>query len=228
MNTAEKAEQLKQVTQKMEQDVEKLPLVKEAKEVVPSEGNPDAQIMFIGEAAGYHEYVQRRPFVGLAGKLLTKTLEEVGLRRQEVFIANMLRCRPPNNRDPLPEEIAAYAPYLDAEIDIIEPKIIATLGRFSMGKFLPLVKISQVHGQPRWVDWPASPNRGEKGKKILIMPLYHPAAALRSTQLLNTFKADFAKLPQLLNTLNGTPAHESKPTTESKPEEPQNQQLSLI
>ncbi len=216
----DKVAQLQQVRQQLEQDAPKLPLVQTARETVPGEGNPSAEIMFIGEAAGYHESVQRRPFVGLAGKLLDKTLAENNLRREDVYISNVVKTRPPQNRDPLPEEIAAYAPYLDAEIDIIEPKIIATLGRFSMGKFLPLVKISQVHGQPRWIEW--------KQRKILIMPLYHPAAALRSTQLLNTFKADFAKLPQLLNTLNGTTVSALKPAEESKPEVPQTQQLSLI
>lgn len=212
----DKAQRLLKVRQKLEQDAPKLPLVQSAKDTVPGEGNPEAEIMFIGEAAGYHESVQRRPFVGLAGQLLNKTLIENGLKREEVYISNILKARPPNNRDPLPEEIDAYAPYLDAEINIIQPKIIATLGRFSMGKFLPFVKISQVHGQPRWIDW--------KGRKILIMPLYHPAAALRSTQLLNVFKADFAKLPQLLKTINEPPAPEPEPEIT----EPETQQLSLI
>lgn len=211
-----KTEQLQAVRTKLEQDAPKLPLAKTAKDTVPGEGNPDADIMFIGEAAGYHESVQRRPFVGLAGQLLNKTLIENGLNREDVYISNVVKTRPPSNRDPLPEEIDAYRPYLDEEIDIIEPKIIATLGRFSMGKFLPLVKISQVHGQPRWIDW--------KNKKILIMPLYHPAAALRSTQLLNTFKADFSKLPQLLKTINEPPIPEPDPEII----EPTTHQLSLI
>ena len=133
----DKAQQLLAVRTRLETNALNLPLVQTAKDTVPGEGNPNAEIMFIGEAAGYHESVQRRPFVGLAGQLLNKTLIANGLKREDVYISNVVKTRPPQNRDPLPEEIAAYAPYLDAEIDIIEPKIIATLGRFSMGKFLP-------------------------------------------------------------------------------------------
>ena len=185
-----KKQQLANLVREMEAAAEKLPLTKNARDIVPPEGNLDADVMFIGEAAGYHESVQRRPFVGVAGKLLTQTLTEIGLPREQVWISNVLKCRPPDNRDPLPEEIAAYALYLDQEIAIIKPKIIVTLGRFSMGKFLPGVKISQVHGQARWIDW--------RGMKILLVPMYHPAAALRAGEVLRQFKADFDKLKQIL------------------------------
>lgn len=213
----DKSTALLEVRQKLEADAGKLPLTQVAQDTVPGEGNPEAQIMFIGEAAGFHESVARRPFVGLAGKLLNKCLEEIGITRESVYITNVLKVRPPANRDPEPAEIAAYAPYLDAEIDIIKPKIIATLGRFSMGKFLPEAKISQVHGQPRWVDY--------KTQKILILPLYHPAAALRAGNILQAFKADFAQIPQLLQTLNNPQPQPPEPQT---PIEPHAQQLNLI
>ena len=153
--------------------------------------------------------------MGVAGKLLTQTLQEIGLRREEVWISNMLKCRPPNNRDPLPEELAAYSAYLDREVDIIEPKVIVTLGRFSMGKFLPGVKISQVHGQARWMDW--------QGRKILVVPMYHPAAALRAGEVMRQFKADFGKLRDMINKIDNISAEEAPAAVEEKPA-----QLSLI
>lgn len=221
-----KTQKLQKIRQQLEADAPNLPLAKTAQNTVPGEGNPDAQVMFIGEAAGYHESVARRPFVGRAGQLLTRTLQEVGIPRETVYISNILKVRPPDNRDPLPEEIDAYKPYLDKEIEIIKPKIIATLGRFSMAKFLGQeVKIGQVHGQPRWVDW--------QGKKILIMPMYHPAAALRGGFVMGEFKKDFAKLPQLLDTINNKPNGELQPEASSEeaktePEKPTDQQLKLI
>ena len=211
----ERQVQLAALIKEMEAAAGELPLTKVARDIVPPEGNPNAEIMFIGEAAGYHESVQRRPFVGVAGKLLTQTLQEIGLRREEVWISNMLKCRPPNNRDPLPEELAAYSAYLDREIDIIEPKVIVTLGRFSMGKFLPGVKISQVHGQARWMDW--------QGRKILVVPMYHPAAALRAGEVMRQFKADFGKLRDMINKIDNISAEEAPAAVEEKPA-----QLSLI
>ena len=198
----DKKQLLDDLVKEMEAAAGKLPLTKKATDIVPPEGNPDAEVMFIGEAAGYHESVQRRPFVGAAGKLLTITLEEIGIQREDVFIANMLCCRPPNNRHPLPEELAAYGVYLDREIEIIEPKIIVTLGRFSMGKFLPGAKISQVHGQARWINW--------RGRKILIVPMYHPAAALRAGEVMRQFKTDFGKLKQIIDNLHNVPKKEVK------------------
>ena len=140
-------ELLKKNRNRLEKDVNKLPLAKNISDIVPPEGNSDALVMFIGEAAGYHEHLKRRPFVGVAGKLLTKSLEEVGMIRDEVWISNVLKVRPPGNRDPLPEEIEAYRPYLDEEINIIKPKIIVTLGRFSMAKFIPNSYISTEREQ---------------------------------------------------------------------------------
>lgn len=217
-----KVARLKKVRKKLEQDATKLPLAEFAKDTVPGEGNPDADIMFIGEAAGYHEHVQRRPFVGRAGKLLDQSLQDIRIPRAKVYISNILKVRPPNNRDPLPEEIDAYRPYLDKEIEIIQPKIIATLGRFSMGKFIPDVKISQVHGRPRWTEF--------NGQKLLIMPMYHPAAALRNGFVMQHFKQDFSKLPNLLETISQSSNGEINPSAESEqtPAENPDKQLSLI
>lgn len=159
---------------------------------VPGEGNPDAQIMFIGEAPGFNEDRQGRPFVGQAGKLLEKVIQEnLGLQRQDVYITNIVKFRPPDNRDPLPDEIAACRNWLDKQIQIIKPQIIATLGRFSMGKFIPDVTISRVHGQPRYVSF--------FDQKILIFPMYHPAAALRAGAVMTEFVADFDKLKALIS-----------------------------
>ncbi|OGY18868.1 MAG: hypothetical protein A2900_01480 [Candidatus Chisholmbacteria bacterium RIFCSPLOWO2_01_FULL_50_28] len=186
-------QELQKVMERLESDAQSLPLARSVKDIVPAEGNPQAQLMFIGEAAGYHEHVERRPFVGPAGKLLTRSLEENGLKREDVWISNILKVRPPQNRDPLPEEIEAYRTYLDEEIQIIKPKIIATLGRFSMGKFIPDVYITRIHGQAHRVEW--------KGRKIIIFPMYHPAAALRNQKIMEAYKADFVKLANVLQTL---------------------------
>lgn len=167
-----------------------LPLVSLAHEIVPGEGNPMAEIMFIGEAAGRNELEQRRPFVGVAGRLLNRRLEAIGVRREDVYISNVVKTRPPNNRDPLPAEIQAYRAFLDAEIEIIDPKLIVTLGRFSMGKFLPEVKIGQVHGRVFQVEF--------NGKARFVMPLYHPAAALRRKLFLETFIQEFGRIPKVL------------------------------
>lgn len=147
--------------------------------------------MLIGEAPGYHESIQGRPFVGMAGKLLTQLLKFINLKRSEVFICNLLRHRPPENRGPLTEEIEACRPFLDEQIKIIDPKIIVTLGRFSMNKFLPGEYISKIHGQTRFVN--------VIGKKRVVMPMFHPAAALRSGEVLKKIKEDFQKIPKILS-----------------------------
>lgn len=184
--------------------------------------------MFIGEAAGYHELKQRRPFVGAAGLLLNRALTEVGLKRETVFIANLLKCRPPGNRDPRPEEIAAYRPYLDQEIEVIRPQIIATLGRYSLAKFLDnQVKISQVHGQPRWVNFPL---KNHPDYRVVVLPMYHPAAALRSASVKSIFLKDFKKLPQILERLNDEHDKIKKQIPKPKPKKQgkNSTQLSLI
>ncbi len=154
--------------------------------LVFGEGNPDAEVMFIGEAPGFYEDREGRPFVGLAGKLLNKLIEEVGWQREKVYITNIVKRRPPANRDPLPEEIKAYDPYLKTQIEILNPKIIATLGRFSMNYFLPYAKISKDQGEIFF--W----------QNKIVYPLYHPAAALRSTAVLEDLKKSFRKLPELI------------------------------
>ncbi len=184
------ADKLREVCQQLEADYKKLPLVSSAKDTVPGEGNPNAEIMFIGEAAGRNEALLRRPFVGLAGKLVDKQLEAIGIPRKEVYISNVVKCRPPDNRDPLPEEIAAFAPYLDREIEILDPKLIVTLGRFSMGKFIPDVKISMIHGRLHKVKF--------QGKMRFVLPFYHPAAALRQGKVMDMFIADFKKVQKIL------------------------------
>jgi DNA polymerase len=149
---------------------------------VPGEGPENASIMFIGEGPGFHENQQGKPFVGQAGKFLDELLANAGVKREDVFITNVVKCRPPGNRDPQPDELEACGKYLDRQIELINPKIIVTLGRFSMAKFFGAVKISQIHG---------------KSKKIgdrLIVAMYHPAAALHQPALKNTLLEDFSKL----------------------------------
>ncbi len=165
-------------------------LVKGTKHCVPGEGNPDADILFIGEAPGKDEDKSGRPFVGRSGQLLRSNIRRVGYKEEDVFIANVVKHRPPENRDPTPEEIAACAPYLDEQIKIIEPKLIVTVGRFSMGKFFPNEKISGIHGRVFKVVW--------GGKTYYVFPLYHPAAALRSTAMKQAFEKDFDKLPKVI------------------------------
>jgi DNA polymerase len=153
---------------------------------VPGEGPADARVMLIGEAPGWNEDQQGRPFVGAAGKFLNELLAKGGLRREEVFITNVVKSRPPGNRDPLPDEIAACAPFLERQIEVIDPDVIVTLGRFSMARWFPGERISKIHGKPKRVG------------RRLIVPMYHPAAALHQQALRETIEGDFAKLPGFL------------------------------
>lgn len=154
--------------------------------LVFGEGDPKAAVLFIGEAPGSNEDKLGRPFVGRAGKLLDSLIEEIGWQRSQVYITNIIKRRPPANRDPLPEEIEAYKPYLERQLQIIDPKVIVPLGRFAMAYFLPEGKISRDQGRVFW--W----------HDMLIMPVYHPAAALRRPDLVNDLRAAFAKLPRML------------------------------
>lgn len=191
----------------------KCPLHLARRKAVPGEGPANAEIMFIGEAPGFHENVQGRPFVGAAGKFLEELLAGIGMKREDVYITNVVKCRPPGNRDPEPEELAACAPYLDRQIQAIRPKVIVTLGRFSMAKFVPNAKISQIHGQPFKV-------RGQ-----LIVPMYHPAAALHQPSLRKVVEADFAHLPELIRRAEEIPETEIQEEASTK-EQPK--QLSLF
>lgn len=209
-----KQQKLEKITRRVAKCT-RCPLYKKAINPVPGEGSPKAEVMFIGEGPGYWEDQKGRPFVGQAGKLLDQLLQSIKLSRKEVFIGNMVKHRPPGNRDPLPGEIEACQPFLDEQIKIINPKIIVTLGRFSMAKFLPDEKISQIHGQARFVDW--------EGKKLIVLPMYHPAAALRRGEIRHQMKEDFQKIPQLLRSKPIIEIAE-EPTKKGKKEK----QLSLI
>ena len=160
-------------------------------QVVPGEGNPEAQILFIGEAPGAEEDKQGTPFVGAAGKFLNQMLEAIDLKREDVFIANVLKCRPPANRDPMPEEVAACWPWLLEQIKTIKPKLIVLLGRHAMEIFLPNQKISQIHGTAVRRELPGV------GKQVFYV-LYHPAAALYQGNLREVLLADFKKIPKVL------------------------------
>ena len=165
---------------------EKCALYHSRKKSVPGEGPAHSEIMFIGEGPGFYENEQGRPFVGAAGQFLDQLLAQAGLKRPDVWIGNVVKCRPPGNRDPEPEELAACDVYLERQIQAINPSIIITLGRYSMGKFMPGAKISAVHGQMRRV--------GER----YVIAMFHPAAALHQASLKPAILADFARLPQLL------------------------------
>lgn len=176
---------------------------------VPGEGPENAKIMFIGEGPGFNENQQGRPFVGAAGQFLEALLKSIGLKRSDVYICNVVKCRPPDNRDPLPAEIAACKDYLDRQIALIKPKLIVTLGRFSMAPYFPGESISKVHGQAR--------KRGEQ----VVVAMFHPAAALHQPKYKTEIEADFKKLPQYLASL--TQLEDKKETKPANPE-----QLSLF
>jgi len=155
--------------------------------LVFGEGNIDCDVMFIGEAPGANEDRLKRPFVGRGGQLLDSMIESIGWKRERVYITNIVKRRPPENRDPFPKEIEAYKPYLTRQIEIINPKVIVTLGRFSMNYFLPEAKITRDHGGVFRVE------------ERILYPVYHPAAALRSTAMLNVLREDFKKLPKIVS-----------------------------
>jgi uracil-DNA glycosylase family 4 len=177
---------------------------------VPGEGPEDADIMFIGEGPGFHEDRQGRPFVGAAGNYLNELLEKIGLNREQVYITNVVKCRPPGNRDPQPEEIEACRPYLDRQIDLIRPRLVITLGRFSMQRYFPSASISRIHGQPKRVG------------NVIYYPMFHPAAALHQPRWRSIVEEDMLKIPDLLAKLDEI--EEAEEDTEP----PQAQQLSLF
>ncbi len=165
-------------------------LAGQATQLVFGDGSADAKVVFIGEAPGKNEDIQGKPFVGAAGKFLNEMLEMIGLKREDVYITNIVKYRPPNNRDPYPEEKAAFLPYLQEQMAIMRPKVIVTLGRHSMECFLPGLKISQVHGQPKRKD-------GQ-----VYLPLFHPAAALYNGGMRQTVIDDFMTIPAILELIN--------------------------
>ncbi len=187
------------------------------KKSVPGDGPANAEILFIGEGPGFHENEQGHPFVGASGKFLDQLLAQAGVTRTEVFICNVVKCRPPGNRDPLPDEIKACDIHLEEQIEIINPSIIVTLGRISMNKFIPAAKITAVHGQMRKVD------------ERFVIPMFHPAAALHQAALKPSILADFVRLPDQLNEARaalGKPLIVAKKKEEINQDKPK--QLSLF
>ena len=173
--------------------------------VVPGEGAEDTDLLLIGEAPGWHEDQQGRPFVGPAGQFLDQLLASIGLHREEVYIANVIKCRPPQNRDPLPAEIQSCRKWLDRQIEIIQPQVIVTLGRYSLAQYFPNQSIGKIHGKPR------------KLGDVIYYPMYHPAAALHQGSLRKTIETDMLKIPQILARGEELP-----------PDEVESQQLSLF
>lgn len=184
---------------------QKCEIAKFRTKVVPGEGAEDADIIFIGEAPGWHEDQQGRPFVGPAGQFLDKLLATINLNRQQVYIANVIKCRPTNNRDPLPAEMQNCRPWLDSQIEIIKPKIIVTLGRYSMAMYFPGKSISKIHGT------------AQKRDDIIYYAMYHPAAALHQQSLRQAIEADMLKIPKIL-----------AEATNVQEAEPQPQQLNMF
>lgn len=189
------------------------PLHKTRTHPVPGEGPAYAEIMLIGEGPGYHEDQQGRPFVGNSGKFLTQLLAQAGLKRSDVWIGNVVKCRPPGNRDPQPVELQACAAFLERQIEAINPKIIITLGRFSMGRYFPGARITKIHGEMKQVN----------GR--FVIPMFHPAAALHNPKYRPLIMADFARLPQQLAQAR---AWLSEHAPQTKPEEAPPKQLSLF
>lgn len=181
------------------------------KNAVPGEGPSRAEVMLIGEGPGFHEDQQGRPFVGPSGQFLTELLASAGYKREDVFITNVVKCRPPGNRDPLPEEIQACSHYLDRQIALINPKVIVTLGRFSMAKWFPGQKISAIHGKAKRVD----------GRVIVAM--FHPAAALHQQSLRSLIEEDFRRLPEIVKS-----AQAEEERASAKPSDSAGEQLSLF
>jgi uracil-DNA glycosylase len=185
------------------------------KNAVPGEGPANAEIMLIGEGPGFHEDQQGRPFVGPSGDFLTQLLASAGYKRSDVYIANVVKCRPPANRDPLPEEITACGAYLDRQIALINPKVIITLGRFSMARYFPGGRISAIHGHARRID----------GRVIVAM--FHPAAALHQPSLRESIEDDFRRLPEILAEAKKQAVPATKPD-KKEPEDSGGEQMSLF
>jgi DNA polymerase len=183
-------EQHAKLLAKMESLAEKLPPAQKAADIVIGRGNLNSPLMFIGEAPGAEEAKQRKPFVGRSGQLFNKILIDCGLKREDFYVSNVVKARPPNNRDPLPDEITAFMPFLLEEIEIIKPRLFVSLGRFGLNFFLPDDKISAVHGVLKRIRW--------QGEITFVLPVYHPAAALRNGYMLEALKRDLAKIPQAL------------------------------
>ncbi|MBF8301036.1 MAG: hypothetical protein HW394_1406 [Acidobacteria bacterium] len=169
---------------------------------VPGEGPPNAEVLFVGEAPGFYEDQQARPFVGPAGRFLDELIASIGLRRDQVFITNVVKCRPPNNRDPLPGEIDACRKHLQRQIELIQPRVIVSLGRYSLAWFSPRDAISKVHGQAKVKDG------------VYFIPMYHPAAALHAGNMRKVIEEDFRKIPAVLERAREAPPEQAAPEPE--------------
>lgn len=207
---ADRTEKLEEIAEQV-RVCERCILYKHATHAVPGEGPADAEIMMIGEAPGFHEDQQGRPFVGASGKLLDELLALIQLKRSDIFITNVVKHRPPNNRDPLPEEMEACRIWLDQQIELIQPKVIVTISRFAMARWFPNEKISAIHGRARRVG------------NLLVVPMFHPAAALHNQSLRPLLEADFKKLPQYIKDMSGSPGGE-----EPKKKDPPSEQLKMF
>jgi DNA polymerase len=220
MDTVERAAALRQYAEETS-TCTRCALANGRTQVVFGSGSPDAELMFVGEAPGFHEDQQGVPFVGQAGKLLDKLLAGIGLTRADVFVANVLKCRPPGNRDPLPEEIASCEPHLFRQIELIEPTLVATLGNFAT-KLLSgkPAGITRVHGHEQEVTLGA--------RTVFLYPLYHPAAALYTPSMLKVLEEDFARIPALLDRVLDQPAAVDEPAPAHSEPEPESVQLGLF
>lgn len=190
--TASKQQQLDDLAQKIIDDKVTPDLAESATQLVFGDGNPDSEIVFIGEAPGKNEDLQGKPFVGAAGKFLNEMLEMIDLQREDIYITNIVKYRPPNNRDPLPDEKQAFLPYLESQLEVIQPVLVVTLGRHSLNCFLPDLQISQCHGQPKRFN-----NR-------VFLPLFHPAAALYNGAMRQTLIDDFAAIPAIIEKIKSS------------------------
>lgn len=220
MMTDEQRQQLKQLEDEVRQCT-RCPLCEARTHAVPGEGPIDAAIFFVGEGPGAQEDRTGRPFVGNAGQLLESLLERIGLLREDVYITNVVKCRPPNNRDPQPSEIESCEPYLERQLALVDPEIIVTLGRFAMEHWLPGKRITRVHGQ------------GFRNGRRLLVPMFHPAAALHQEKWRPALEEDFDRLPRLIDAVRLM--REDKPIpdditihTVGNPDEPAAEQLGLF
>ena len=198
-----KQEELDKVRQKILDDKVTPELAEGATQLVFGDGNPDSEVVFIGEAPGKNEDLQGIPFVGAAGRFLNEMLEMIDLERNDIYITNIVKYRPPNNRDPLPEEKKAFLPYLQSQLEVIQPKVVVTLGRHSMNCFLPDLQISQVHGEPKRVRLSLKKDSDDT-LEVVILPLFHPAAALYNGAMRQNLIDDFAVIPTIIQKIKAS------------------------
>lgn len=192
------------------------PLYQGTTNAVPGEGPVTAEIMMIGEGPGFHEDQQGRPFVGASGKFLDELLAHINLKRSDIYITNVVKHRPPNNRDPLPQEMEACKDWLDQQIALIQPKVIVTISRFAMARWFPNAKITAIHGQAK------------RFGNVMVVPMFHPAAALRNVNLIPVLKADFEKLPQYIKDVSNLPVVPEPTKQDSTKPDPPVQQLKMF